>query len=351
MSLKCITTMAEQVDSIRLFSNGYAFLNDAKGNIFFHPRFDVALLTEDTMPKTPDGIVSESTFLRYTFEGVEKRAAWLPLCNGMRLTVSVPTSEKDDEWQALIRKIVVIAILVLLVLSFFTLYYTGRITRSLEELTLAAEQVKKGNFDFELQYSANDEIGRLTETFKHLTSHVKDHIIDLNKRVYVDALTSVKNKGAFADAIDALQARLDGKDEKPVFAIGIFDCDNLKSVNDQYGHGKGDAYLKNACRLICRVFQHSPVFRIGGDEFAVILQNEDFDHREALVSMFQKDAEKTCAANENPWEQVQAAIGVAVFDPRLDRAVLDTVHRADKLMYENKQKRKVGRGEKAGGKH
>ncbi len=57
--------------------------------------------------------------------------------------------------------------------------------------------MEKGNFDFDLQYSANDEIGRLTETFKHLTSHVKDHIIDLNKRVYVDALTSVKNKGAF----------------------------------------------------------------------------------------------------------------------------------------------------------
>ena len=49
------STMAEQVESIRLFDNGYAFLNDDKGNLFFHPRIDVAELTAETMPKAPEG--------------------------------------------------------------------------------------------------------------------------------------------------------------------------------------------------------------------------------------------------------------------------------------------------------
>ena len=335
------SAMAEQVQSIRLYNNGYAFLNDVEGNIFYHPRIDVTSLTEETMTKAPVGVVSDSTFFRYTYEGVEKQAAWLSLCNGMRLTVTVPVLETEGDWQGLIREIILISVIVLVALSIFTMYYTGHITKPLEKLTSAAEQVDKGNYDFTLEYSGNDEVGRLTSTFKRLANHMKEHIIDLNKRVYIDALTSVKNKGAFADAIEELQKQADENKTQPQFAIGMFDCDNLKTVNDQYGHDKGDQYLKTACGLICRVFQHSPVFRIGGDEFAVILRNEDFNSREALVSAFHRSAEEISASHVNPWEQVHIALGISVYNPKMDRTVLDTVHRADAAMYENKRKGKL----------
>ena len=65
------SSMAEQVESIRLYSNGFAFLNDAEGNLFYHPRIDVTQLTDETRPTIPYGVLSDSTFLRYTFEGVE----------------------------------------------------------------------------------------------------------------------------------------------------------------------------------------------------------------------------------------------------------------------------------------
>ena len=90
------------------------------------------------------------------------------------------------------------------------------------------------------------------------------------------------------------------------------------------------------------MFQHSPVFRIGGDEFSVILQNEDYDNREALIAAFFEGAEETCGTKENPWEQIHVAMGVAVYDPEKDAAVIDTVRRADKLMYENKKLHKKG---------
>ena len=169
----------------------------------------------------------------------------------------------------------------------------------------------------------------------------EEHLVsDLNRRVFVDALTSVRNKGAFANYVQELQGRID-RGEQPRFAVGIFDCDNLKTVNDQYGHDKGDVYLKAASRLICRVFQHSPVFRIGGDEFAVILQNEDFEAREELVRRFEESRKARCAEAENSWEEVHVAMGVAVYDPSLDRSVIDTVRRADKIMYLNKRERKT----------
>ena len=336
------TTMAEQVESIRLYSNGYAFLSDASGNLFYHPRIDVTQLTPETMPPIPENAVSESTFFRYAFEGQEKIAAWLPLGNGMRLNVAVPVAETEGDWQRLIQGILIVSAAVLLVMSGLTLLYTRRITHPLEALTEAAEKVDQGDYSFALDYNGDDEVGRLTATFKRLANHMKDHINDLNKRVYIDALTSVKNKGAFSAAIDGLQQRMD-LHEEPAFAIGVFDCDDLKAINDQFGHDKGDVYLKSACSLICRVFQHSPVFRIGGDEFAVILQNGDYANREALVRRFEADRQRVNAATENPWEQVSIAMGLAVYDPVEDAFAVDTFQRADKIMYENKRVRKEAR--------
>ena len=165
----------------------------------------------------------------------------------------------------------------------------------------------------------------------------EEHLVhDLNRKVFIDALTSVRNKGAFTNYVKDLQKRLD-QGEKMDFAIGVFDCDNLKMVNDQNGHDKGDIYIKTASRLICRVFQHSPVFRIGGDEFAVVLQNEDFQNRDDLIGQFDSEKRKAIVASGKKWEQPRVAMGIAVYDAELDGSVDDTIRRADKIMYENKR--------------
>ena len=337
------SVMAEQVESIRLYSDGYAFLNDAAGTLYYHPRIDVTQLAEEEAQEIPDGVISDSTFLHYTFDGVERQAAWLKLCNGMRLNVTVPVSEMEGDWERLVLEVIVISLAVLLILIAFTLFYTGRITRPLQNLTAAAEQVDKGNYDVTLDYDKDDEVGRLTSTFKRLTDHMKEHISDLNKRVYVDALTSVRNKGAFSDSVEKLQKQIDSGGRKVEFAIGVFDCDDLKTVNDRYGHDKGDVYLKTACHLICKVFQHSPVFRIGGDEFAVILQNDDYIDREDLVLQFERDREEICLEAENPWERVSVSMGISLYNPENDHSAAEVVQRADKKMYSNKRAKKVSR--------
>ena len=164
---------------------------------------------------------------------------------------------------------------------------------------------------------------------------------DLNRRVNVDALTSVRNKGAFDDYIRNLQGRLDGGTSIE-FAIGMCDCDNLKRINDSHGHDKGDIYLKKASMLICKVFQHSPVFRVGGDEFAVVLMNEDFRNRVDLMNQFEDRQKESWDSAENKWQEIRVAFGVAVYDSIKDQNVSDTVRRADKIMYENKRQSKAG---------
>ena len=335
------SVMKEHVESIGLYNNGYAFLTDAEGNLIFHPRIDLAETPEEDRPAAPDGLMSESTFTGYEFGGVKKEAVWLKLSNGMRLYVSVPEKETEGDWERLIQEILVAGGAVLVLAVIMTHLFSIKLTKPLKELTEAAKMADQGNYDFTLDYEGKDEVGTLTNTFRKMAVHVKEHISDLNKRVYVDSLTSVRNKGGFSAYIDEMQKAMDEAPEKMEFAIGVFDCDDLKAVNDQYGHDKGDLYLKTASRLICKVFQHSPVFRIGGDEFAIVLQGDDFRNRQELVELFERRTEEINREASCAWEKVQVSMGIAVYDPENDHSVIDTVQKADREMYSNKRKHKT----------
>lgn len=334
------TTMAEQVGSIRLYSDGYAFLTDAEGRLMYHPRIDIASMPEGEWETVPEDLLNDSTFISYTYNGTVKEAVWLRLSNGMRLYVSVPQDIAQGRWKQLVSWIVIVAFAVILLCAVLTYLLTRNIIKPLKQLTAAAKQADAGNYDYTLDYNGRDEVGTLTNSFKRMADHMKEHISDLNRRANVDALTSVRNKGAFSTYLDDMQKKLEEGAESPDFAIGMFDCDDLKAVNDRFGHDKGDTYLKTASRLICRIFQHSPVFRIGGDEFAVVLRNDDFRYRQELLTAFEKASEEICANTDKPWEQVHVSIGTADYDPAQDHSVIDTMRRADKAMYINKRNKK-----------
>ena len=330
-------TVADQVKNIRLYENGYAFIVDENGNMIYHPYMEAA----QNQLSAPDSLLGDSSYLKYSWNGVDKQAVWRPLHNGMRLYVSVPISEINGDWQQLIYWLFSVSVLLLTAFVILTMGLTGYLTRPLLQLTKAARQAGEGNydFDFSLDYRGNDEVGVLTSAFRQLADNLKAHISDLNSLAYADALTSVHNKGAYDIHLRKLEARLHtgGKVE---FAAGVFDCDNLKRINDQYGHEKGDIYLKTASALICQVFQHSPVFRTGGDEFTVFLENDDYRDREELQRFFARSSAEICASTDVPWEQVRVSLGLAVYDPQTDQSAGDVVRRADKLMYENKHERK-----------
>ena len=337
------STMAEEINSIRLYDNGYAFLSDADGQLFYHPQIDVADLSSKSEFELPYHEEDENKVIRYTYNGEKKVAVWRSLRNGMHLCVTVPVSETQGEWKGLILNISLGAVIVLIAASLFLMYYTRRITKPLEQLTDAAEQVERGNHDFDLTYDYDDELGKLTMSFKNLSDTVKAHISDLHGQVFLDALTKVKNKGALSNYLEELQKEIDSGAKEISFAVGVFDCDHLKLINDRHGHDKGDVYLKKASHIICEVFKHSPVFRMGGDEFAVILQNEDYLNRDTFFEQFDSIVEEANTAASEPWEQVHLSKGFAVFNSSEDSTAADVMKRADQLMYENKRERKKQR--------
>ena len=335
--------IAEPVDNITLFENGYAFINDTEGNIIYSPRMTMEELTSDTKPKVPDGLLSDKEYVSYNYNGVDKQAVWLPLSNGMRLNVAVPISEINAEWQNLTVRILLVSTILLLVIVVVTMRLTKHITIPLRKLTQAAAEVDAGNYDVKLDYEGKDEIGRLTRSFSMLIFHLKKHIKELNDLAYSDPLTSVHNKGAFDLYLKKLESRVNDPGDDHEFAIGVFDCNNLKQINDNYGHESGDIYLKRSASLICKVFNHSPVFRIGGDEFAVIIQNENYKNLDSLIDEFSKKTAEIIESDNDHWEKANVAMGIAVYDSEKDKTVEDVVRRADELMYENKSKLKAGK--------
>ena len=154
-----------------------------------------------------------------------------------------------------------------------------------------------------------------------------------------DDLTGIKNKKAYCEFENRLNLQIQSG-ESVRFAIAICDVNGLKMVNDTYGHIAGDEYIRSASKHVCETFKHSPVFRVGGDEFVVILLGSDFENREKLEQDFIEKVNDGTGKNK-----VSLACGISVFDPAHDKNVSVVFERADALMYKNKESMKGGRDE------
>ncbi|MBR3273904.1 MAG: diguanylate cyclase [Clostridia bacterium] len=335
--------LVSQVQDIHIFETGYASLTDADGRVLYHPEVEAGRSIEEISP----GLMDTASLIRqdgsqgiaaYEINGEKKHMAFTKLSNGMRLAVVAPTREINRRWHRLVNGVISITLLVMLVFIPLMTLMMRRIIKPLKRLTSAARELTEGNYDVELDYRDQDEVGILTETFRHLVSHLRVYISDLNSMAYKDALTGIKNKSAFdlfARKLDDMIASAPA-DLPPRFAIVMFDCNMLKEINDQYGHDKGDVYLKTASHQICNTFNHSPVFRLGGDEFAVVLQQADFLRREKLLEEFDANSAIVNAGNPESWNQVSIAKGCAVYDPAIDANTADVLRRADEAMYRDK---------------
>ena len=146
-----------------------------------------------------------------------------------------------------------------------------------------------------------------------------------------DALTGVKSRHAYVEEEHKINAAIEQGSQAP-FALVLCDINDLKVVNDTQGHNAGDRHIKTACSIICNVFKHSPVYRIGGDEFLAILRGSDYEERESLMALLAIGNKERAKRGE-----VVVAGGMAEFHPWDDQTVSEVFERADTAMYENKK--------------
>ena len=147
---------------------------------------------------------------------------------------------------------------------------------------------------------------------------------------YTDALTGVESKLAYLEAQEKIDDLINNNELKD-FAVVVFDINNLKKVNDTFGHQAGDKYIIDACTLIKDTFKNSQVFRIGGDEFMALLENDDFNNREKLIKLFNEQIEENIKNN-----LVVVSSGIADYIPG-DKCFNNIFERADFSMYDQKK--------------
>jgi diguanylate cyclase (GGDEF)-like protein/PAS domain S-box-containing protein len=148
-----------------------------------------------------------------------------------------------------------------------------------------------------------------------------------------DTLTGIYNRNFFEEIMERYNKQIDTS-----IAIILCDVDELKYLNDNFGHVKGDDTLTEAAKLLNRFFvEKGTVARVGGDEFAIILNEVDKQLVELLCEMLTEEIEKYNSNNKNI--QIEMSIGFAFSE--LSNGNMETLYaEADKNMYLNKKARK-----------
>ena len=148
-----------------------------------------------------------------------------------------------------------------------------------------------------------------------------------------DSMTGVRNKHAYSEAESHLNQRIRENDIDKL-AVIVCDINGLKHVNDTLGHAAGDQLIKDASALICGHFTHGAVYRIGGDEFVVILKDKGYDTMNEDLAEINRVVEENIEKNE-----VVVSIGYSELTPE-DQMVHDVFERADQMMYKRKKQLK-----------
>ena len=259
----------------------------------------------------------------------------------------------------------ILAVLTVLIAYLSIRYVNNSIVKPINVLSKTAEEFRtynsKDSASFaKLNINTRDEIESLHKSMINMEHDIDEYINNLirtraelddtkeeadrmNELAHKDALTGLHNVMAYRNEIEKLDE--DIRNGKKDFGIAMIDLNNLKYINDTFGHDYGNIYLQIISQLICDTFAHSPVYRIGGDEFAVILKNRDYKNIDKLIQQFNDALLNQDRENKEPWEVPTAAIGYAAFDEEKDKCADDVFQRADQMMYENKKAMKQTLGQ------
>ena len=212
----------------------------------------------------------------------------------------------------------------------------SRAIRPLSGMTEAAKRIASGDLNVKISYESGNELGLLVRSIREMAAKLEGY-------VYRDKLTGLRNAAAYMSKSAELEAQR--KVVKDLtYGVVLFDVNFLKKVNDTHGHQAGNQLIRHAARVICRVFAHSPVYRVGGDEFVAILQQQDYENREDLLKVFdEKIAETSFKVPSGNIINISVARGLAIYKPGM--AFADVTKGADIMMYAHKAAIKAKFGE------
>lgn len=202
----------------------------------------------------------------------------------------------------------------------------------------------------------NDEIAVLSQQTAAMIAELQNHINKImeisselltaheqaekfSKLAHIDALTGLKNKMAYYETVNRIDTQITNAAAE--FAFIVIDLNFLKRINDECGHNYGDIMIKRLADLIKEFFRDYDSFRIGGDEFAVIIEGERSKKALTLVSSFRQLLTEGSSVGYKKFPS--AAVGCATYRAGIDANSKEVFDRADNDMYGNKLQMKAVR--------
>lgn len=156
----------------------------------------------------------------------------------------------------------------------------------------------------------------------------------LHELSYNDQLTGLLNERSYINAVEDLDRRIDNG-ENVKFAVILMDVNNLKVTNDTYGHRYGCSLIVRCGHMLPELFNSSLLFHIGGDEFIVIVMDEDLEHFDETMERF--DEAMLFSYVEYEGKELIFSVARGYHIRQEGEHYKDVLQIADKAMYENKK--------------
>ena len=187
----------------------------------------------------------------------------------------------------------------------------------------------------ESENDESDEIEAISSKMQAMHSQMKQYIESARSKAYLDGLTGVGNSLACQEKQEYLNRRI--AEGTADFYVVVLDINDLKKVNDRYGHSEGDLIIRAAAAGIVQAFGKEQTFRIGGDELLAIAEGVSEDElKEKLAVLEQSLAQYNKDREGLGYADLSLSTGFATYRPGQDSCFHDVFVRADEDMYRTK---------------
>ncbi|MBQ7159019.1 MAG: diguanylate cyclase [Treponema sp.] len=289
-------------------------------------------------------------------------SAYSPIFNSKGNVAGIVAVDVDADWYDKqlgrhIHTILIACVIALIAGGMVVFLITSKIRKRLRELNaetrILAEEVEElsgelkiasGNWYGDIEREKNDSahstatdyFEELGEKLKFVQKELHQYIKYAHSLAYLDALTGVGNRNAYADVEKRLNKKIE--ENNADFSIAMFDINGLKNVNDHFSHEIGDRMIVSVANILKKIVKKEDLFRIGGDEFIAVLGNVSRKRLDEIFGEIDRTiAESNLERNKKNEISISISKGSATYRSGEYREVKDVIRSADEAMYTDKE--------------
>ncbi len=338
-----VNLIRESVSDISLYESGKAFIIQENGDVVYHEHHPDGCTFNELNEREQTNVkkLLESEYdevIPYPIdENIDRRVVLKKLKNGMIMGIYVPFSEVNKPQNLLLKRYLLFMLIMLFIAITVCIVWIRTVIKPLKKLNDVVKEYKDGKFETEIDINSTDEVGVLADSFRQTAKSLNEYIGLVNNQAKTDSLTGLNNGSAYNAMEEAVNRQIAEGDIE--FSVVVIDINDLKKVNDKYGHKDGDELIITVAHAIEEAFGKRASFRIGGDEFVALLR---FASESKVVECINKTREiinnHNSQFSSDDWRSnISVAIGMSKYNKDVDKCYSDVFNAADEKMYENKK--------------